>query len=313
LYKIIKIMPNKRVIVAGSINMDIVTLVSKLPRPGETIMGRGLKYFPGGKGANQAVASAKLGAKTVMIGKVGQDDFGKTLTSFLKHNKVELQLGTVDTPTGTALIAVDDSSENMIIVVPGANAMLEKQDVEAITFNTGDILAAQFEIPLETIEAFFAKGKASGTINILNPAPAKKCNDSLLELVDILILNETELEFFSGANLDDLNNQDAIITAARNIIKLNQQIIITLGEKGAIIVNSHSIHVINGHKVKAVDTTGAGDCFVGALSSRLAAGDDLNGAATFANRAASISVQRYGASTSMPTYEEVHGIINSIV
>jgi ribokinase len=293
-------MPNKRVIVAGSINMDIVTLVSKLPRPGETIMGRDLKYFPGGKGANQAVASAKLGAETVMIGKVGTDDFGKALTSFLEQNGIQLQVGTADAPTGTALIAVDDSS-----VIPGANGMLEKEDIDTVDFKTGDILVSQFEIPLETVEAFFAKGKARGTVNILNPAPAKKCNDSLLELVDILILNETELEFFSGANLNDLNNQEAIVAAARSIMKPNQQIIITLGEKGAIIVTNESIFVIKGHKVKAVDTTGAGDCFVGALSSRLAAGQNINNAAVFANVAASLSVQRYGASTSMPTLEEV--------
>lgn len=298
-------MPNKRVIVAGSINMDIVTLVSKLPRPGETIMGRDLKYFPGGKGANQAVASAKLGAETAMIGKVGNDDFGKSLTGFLEQNGIQLQVGTADAPTGTALIAVDDSSENMIIVIPGANGMLEKEDVEAVSINAGDILVAQFEIPLETVEAFFAKGKTRGTVNILNPAPAKKCNDSLLELVDYLILNETELEFFSGAHLNDLNNQEAIVAAAKSIMKPNQQIIITLGEKGAIIITKESIFVIKGHKVKAVDTTGAGDCFVGALSSRLAASQNINEAAIFANVAASISVQRYGASTSMPTLEEV--------
>jgi ribokinase len=306
-------MQNKRVIVAGSINMDIVTLVSKLPRPGETIIGRDLKYFPGGKGANQAVASAKLGAETVMIGKVGTDDFGKALTGFLEQNGIQLQVETADTPTGTALIAVDDSSENMIVVVPGANGMLGKYDVEAFPMSNGDILVAQFEIPLETIEAFFAKGKASRTVNILNPAPAKKCNDSLLELVDILILNETELEFFSGAHLNDLNNQEAIVAATRSIIKPNQQIIVTLGEKGAIIVTEYSLCEIAGHKVQAVDTTGAGDCFVGALSSQLAAGQNINEAATFANVAASISVQRYGASTSMPTLEEVISAENLII
>lgn len=304
-------MQNKRVIVAGSINMDIVTLVSKLPRPGETILGRDLKYFPGGKGANQAVASAKTGAETTMIGKVGTDDFGKALTLFLEQNGIQLQVGTTDAPTGTALIAVDDSSENMIVVIPGANGMLEKQDLEVADFNAGDVLVAQFEIPLETVESFFAKGKANSTINILNPAPAKKCNDSLLELVDILILNETELEFFSNNNLNDLNNQDAIVTAARNIIKPNQQIIVTLGEKGAIVITNESVIKIEGHKVKAVDTTGAGDCFVGALSSQLAAGQNIKDAAVFANVAASISVQRYGASNSMPTLEEVLMTLNT--
>lgn len=304
-------MQNKRVIVAGSINMDIVTLVSKLPRPGETILGRDLKYFPGGKGANQAVASAKAGAETTMIGKVGTDDFGKALTLFLEQNGIQLQVGTADAPTGTALIAVDDSSENMIVVIPGANGMLEKQDLEVADFNAGDVLVAQFEIPLETVEAFFAKGKANSTINILNPAPAKKCNDSLLELVDILILNETELEFFSGNNLSDLHNQDVIVNAAKNIIKPNQQIIVTLGEKGAIVITNESVIKIEGHKVKAVDTTGAGDCFVGALSSQLAAGKNIQEAADFANVAASISVQRYGASNSMPTLEEVLLTLNA--
>lgn len=286
--------------------MDIVALAGDHPKVGETVFGTDLKYFPGGKGANQAVASAKLGAYTVLIGMVGADGFGKELVAFLKNQKIENRISIQKkAPTGTALITVSaKTSDNTIVVIPGANFKLTEKELKKVKFTKDDVLVSQFEIPIKTITAFFKRGKKAGTINIFNPAPAKSIPKELFTLIDILILNETELALLSKTKVV-VSNKNSIQKAVNKIRNHNQTIIVTIGAKGSISFIKDSIIEIPGRKVKAVDTTGAGDCFVGAIASQLSKKIPIEQAIRFATIAASISVTRQGAGSSMPTLDEV--------
>lgn len=305
-----------KVIVAGSINMDIVASIKHHPKVGETVEGNNLKFFPGGKGANQAVASAKIGAKTYLIGKLGKDNFGDQLRKFLGDNNVDLTFThtALHEPSGTALIAVSKEGKNTIIVVPGANNALTPQDIKNTPIKKGCVLVSQFEIPQETVTEFFKKGKSAGATTILNPAPAKACSKELLSLTDILILNETELAFFLKQDFIDTNSTDALLNAIKDIQNtLSQIVIVTLGEKGAVALMGKVHQVIPARKVKVVDTTGAGDCFVGSIAARLSLGDNIESALQYGIIASSISVQRHGAGTSMPTAKEVEKAKNIIL
>lgn len=298
-----------RVLIAGSINMDVVATADRHPLAGETVPGKALHFFPGGKGANQAVAAAKLGAKTFMVGKLGNDSFANDLENFLQSQNVNMShvYHTPDAATGTALIVVADTGENTIVVVPGANGLLGRPEIENVSFETGDILISQFEIPFDTIENFFVKGRGAGAKTILNPAPAKPGAERLLRLADILVINETELAFFLG--LKHLDNASVASAACDLRINPIQTIIVTLGASGVFVLDGEEQYHILGHKVDAIDTTGAGDCFVGALASQLAQNVPLKKALTYANMAASICVQRLGAGTSMPTSDEVNQVL----
>lgn len=298
-----------KVIVAGSINMDIVAFTKRHPTVGETVFGDDLKYFPGGKGANQAVSASRLGSETIMVGKVGSDSFGDQLITFLEKEGIKNNIYIQENiPTGTAIITVStETSNNTIVVIPGANFRLTNAEVSKIKINSGDVLVSQFEIPIETIISFFRIGRTIGTINILNPAPAKIISPELMELVDVLILNETELELLSSTPIG-AHNVESVSNAVKKISLKNQSIIVTLGENGVLgYVNGETIKV-DGRKVVTVDTTGAGDCFVGALASKLASGEPLEDAIRFANIAASICVTKEGAGTSMPTLDEINKI-----
>src|SRR4029077_13636995 len=193
-----------RVFVAGSINMDVVATAERHPQVGETVAGTAVLYFPGGKGANQAVSAAKLGAPPTLIGRLGADAFGKELRTFLAAQGVDLAFvkDTAEAHTGTALITVANA-DNTIVVVPGANALVSAEDVGIPVLAKGDVAVSQFEIPLPTIAAFFERARAAGATTILNPAPAIKFGQALLDLVDVLVLNETELGFLTGTELRD--------------------------------------------------------------------------------------------------------------
>jgi len=300
-----------RVFVAGSINMDVVATADRHPLVGETVAGKEVLYFPGGKGANQAVAAAKLGAPTTLIGRLGTDAFGQQLRIFLAAQGVVLAYvkDTAEAHTGTALITIANA-DNTIVVVPGANALVGAEDVAAPVLAKGDIAVSQFEIPLPTITAFFKKARNAGATTILNPAPAIKFGRELLDLVDILVLNETELGLLAGTELRDTDDDARFIEAIRLLPSDREQIIcVTLGSRGVLAVIDGQPSVIPGRKVKAVDTTGAGDCMVGALAAQLAGGKTIRDALTYANVAASICVQRMGAAPSMPTAVEVAEII----
>jgi ribokinase len=300
-----------RVFVAGSINMDVVATADRHPRIGETVAGSAVLYFPGGKGANQAVSAAKLGAPTTLIGRLGADAFGKQLKAFLEAQGVDLSFvrETEEAHTGTAIITVADA-DNTIVVVPGANAHVSADDVAAPILAKGDIAVSQFEIPLPTISAFFQRARASGATTILNPAPAIEFDRDLLDLVNILILNETELGLLAKTELRDTDDYPRLIEAARSLqIGDGKIICVTLGRRGVLALVENRPLVIQGESVKAVDTTGAGDCFVGATAAQLASGKSIRDALAYANIAASICVQRMGAAPSMPTVEDVSAVL----
>jgi ribokinase len=295
-----------RVFVAGSINMDVVATADRHPRIGETVAGHEVLYFPGGKGANQAVSAAKLGAPTTLIGRLGTDAFGAELRTFLTAEGVNLTF-VKDTAahTGTAIITLANA-DNTIVVVPGANAMLDANDVAAPILAKGDIAVSQFEIPQPTISAFFKHARAAGATTILNPAPAMRFGPELLDLVDILILNETELGLLSRTELKDTDDYEKFINAARSLQTNESQVVcVTLGKRGIVALIDGRQHTDLGRTVKAVDSTGAGDCFVGAVAAQLAKGKSIRDALGYANLAASICVQRMGAAPSMPTAVEV--------
>jgi ribokinase len=299
------------VFVAGSINMDVVATAERHPRLGETVAGQAVHYFPGGKGANQAVAAAKLGAPTTLIGRLGRDAFGDELKAFLAAQDIDLSFvqQTAEAHTGTAIITVADA-DNTIVVIPGANAFVSAGDVEAPSLAQGDIAVSQFEIPLPAIAAFFRRARAAGATTILNPAPAVKFGRDLLGLVDILILNETELGLLAETELRDTDDDASLVEAARAMQAGKDKIIcVTLGKRGVLALIDGKPLVIAGRAVKAVDTTGAGDCFVGAVAAQLAGGASIDDALAYANAAASICVQRMGAAPSMPTAGEVDEII----
>lgn len=296
-----------RVFIAGSINMDVVATASRHPKVGETVAGQAVHYFPGGKGANQAVAAAKLSAAVTLIGRLGTDAFGQQLRMFLAAQGIDLALvkDTTEAHTGTALITIADA-DNTIVVVPGANALVSAEDVAPLALTKGDVAVSQFEIPQATITAFFRRARAAGATTILNPAPARPCDPALLDLVDILILNETELGLLAQTDLHDSDEPSRFIDTARRLPAASGKIIcVTLGKRGVLALVRGEPSLIAGRAVKAVDTTGAGDCFVGALAAQLANGSTIHDALEYANAAASICVQRMGAAPSMPTAAEV--------
>lgn len=300
-----------RVFVAGSINMDVVATADRHPKVGETVAGRQVLYFPGGKGANQAVAAARLGTGTTLIGRLGKDSFGAELKAFLGDQGIDLGYvqETAGAHTGTAIITVAEA-DNTIVVIPGSNALVSAEDVDVVPLLAGDVAVSQFEIPLPTIAAFFQRARSAGATTLLNPAPAQKMPGELLALVDILVLNETELGFLAGVELSDSDEAARIIDVARGLqAREDQTICITLGKRGVLALAASEEIAVPGRAVNAVDTTGAGDCFVGALAARLADGAALRAALAFANAAAAISVQRMGAGPSMPTAAEVAAIL----
>jgi ribokinase len=300
-----------RVYVAGSINMDVVATADRHPKVGETVAGQQVLYFPGGKGANQAVAAARLGARTTLIGRMGKDSFGTELKAFLGGQGIDLGYlqETTQAHTGTAIITVA-AADNTIVVIPGSNALVSADDVSVVPLVKGDVAVSQFEIPLPTIAAFFRRARAAEATTLLNPAPAQKFGRELLELVDILVLNETELGFLAGTELSDSDEAVRIIDVARQLqAHADQTICVTLGKRGVLALAGQEEFPVPGRVVKAVDTTGAGDCFVGALAAQLADEVPLRTALAFANAAASISVQRMGAGPSMPTAAEVAAVL----
>jgi ribokinase len=295
-----------RVFVAGSINMDVVATAERHPGIGETVAGREILYFPGGKGANQAVAAAKLGAATTLIGRVGEDAFGRELRAYLAAQGVDLTfVQETGAHTGTAVITVANA-DNTIVVISGANALVSAADVGAAPLAKGDVAVSQFEIPLPAISAFFKRARAVGATTILNPAPAIPFDGGLLDLADILILNETELGVLTKTELRGTDDHARFIAAARSLQTGKGEIIcVTLGRRGVVALMGGEPLVIPGRVVAAVDTTGAGDCFVGAVAAQLADGKPVRDAFEYANIAASICVQRMGAAPSMPTAAEV--------
>lgn len=302
-----------QVTVIGSINYDILSTMDRAPKAGETVNGDTVQLMPGGKGLNQAVAARQQGVPVSFVGKVGQDMFGDRILSFFGEKGIDAtHVGrSADEATGSALILVDATAENRIVVIPAANRQIVPADADGLALSPGDILVSQFEVPRATIAALFAKGRAAGARTLLNAAPAlDDAPDNLWADTDILVVNETELGHFAGVDLSGEAPVATIAAAARRLLRRPDQVVIaTLGVRGALAVTMDAETLVPGRKVVAVDTTGAGDCFVGSLSARLAAGDDLATAMHYANVAASIACTRVGTGTAMPTAAEVQAAL----
>ena len=303
----------KKILVLGSLNMDLVTRVSMTPKVGETLLGEGLEQIPGGKGANQAVAIGKLGGQVAMLGRVGMDGFGEVLMKNLSANGVEAYLtqAVQGPPTGVALIMVNDSGDNSIVVIPGANFALGKEDLTPAMFEGCDYLLAQLETPIETIETAFAMAKEKNVYTILNPAPARTLSKQLIGLTDLLVPNETEFETLTGIHPDS----DTHIKEGADILFKSgvKEIIITLGENGACYVDATGhLHYVKGHKVKAIDTTAAGDSFIGGLLYGMAMGEDVKEAMKRAVIIGALTVTKLGAQSSLPTLKEVEDYLGGL-
>jgi len=302
-------MPN--ILVIGSLNADLVVRAPRFPAPGETISGEDLAIIPGGKGANQAVAAARLGASVAMVGRVGSDSFGPTLTQNLQTNNVDTtHIHTDSSATGTAIIVVDASGQNSIVLSPGANGKVTPVDVDAVTFQDGKMLLLQLEIPLETVVHAARLARQNGLRVILNPAPARQLPDSLLADVDILIPNESELQLLSGQSVTDT---DSAKTAARALLKKGvKTVIITLGANGALLVTDERTSHVPTFKVDVVDTTAAGDAFIGGLATALIKGKSLEEAVRYGNASGALAATKFGAQPSLPTIEDVQNLIQSV-
>ncbi len=296
-----------RVIVVGSINIDLVAAVDRFPRPGETVLGFDLRRFPGGKGANQAVAAARLGARTAMVGAVGDDAFGAEMLAFLGSMGVDKQdvLVRPGESTGTALISVC-AGENTIVVVPGANASVDTGSIDVLDLHAGDVVLCQLEVPVPTVAAVLDRARRCGAISILNAAPTLAEAKSLLAGCDVLVLNEIELATYACIPIHgDATLQTVADAAGQLRARAAQVIIVTLGQRGSVVSRSDRWFHEPGREVVVVDTTGAGDCFCGALAASLARGMTIEAAVKFANVAGSIAVQRIGAGPGMPVLAEV--------
>jgi ribokinase len=296
------------VLVIGSANMDLVLSVEKFPQPGETIFGKKFEMYPGGKGSNQAVCCAKLGAGTIFIGRIGDDDFGKSLIKNMKKEGVNLSHLIIDgkESTGTALITVEGKGENEIVVISGSNMKLSSDDIERKKeiFKEVKVVIVQLEIPLNTVLQAAKIAKENECIFILNPAPAQQLPEELLSMIDYLTPNETELELISGISVDD---DESIEKAAKELLKKGvKNVIVTIGEKGAYLINRERKEIFPAKRVNVVDSTGAGDAFNGALAYALSNGEEIAKAVQLAVSVASFSVTKMGAQGSLPTIEEIN-------
>jgi ribokinase len=295
-----------RVVVCGSLNMDVVVQSARRPATGETILGATVSFLPGGKGLNQAVAAARLGAPTAMVGAVGNDAFANNLRGFLADNDIDCSgVRQIDGPaTGVALIQVAQK-DNAITVASGANLHFTKEMVREAP-RDDEVWVAQFETPIAATEAILKRARAAGARTVLNLAPFVPHADRLMKVVDVAVLNEIELSQATGTKLRTASPVRDVVAACEKLrAKGARTVVATLGERGAVVVTADGATAIPALKAKVVDTTGAGDCFVGALAARMAAGATPVEAARDSSAPAACSVERLGAAPSMPTAPEV--------
>lgn len=297
------------IIVVGSLNADLVVRAPRFPQPGETISGEDLQVIPGGKGANQAVAVARLGTSVSMLGRVGKDNFGDFLLNNLKSNNVDSQLvQRDDSSTGTAIIVVDSGGQNSIVLSAGANGKVNDADMNAASFSDYKLLLLQLEIPLPTILSAAKRAHENGLRVILNPAPAKELQNELISLADFLIPNENELGLLTGLTVNDMNSTEQ---AARALLRTGaKHVIVTLGSKGALIISDAQVLHVESYKVSVVDTTAAGDAFIGGFATALLQDKSLEEAVRFGCACGALATTKFGAQPSLPTKEEVEKFIS---
>lgn len=296
----------KNILVVGSINMDLVNEVHSYPDVGETIIGKNFFKNPGGKGANQAVAIGKLNGKCNFLGAVGNDEYGRKLIDALgKYNVSTENILKVESETGMAIVIVDSKGKNKIIVNPGANSLLTEKVIEENRnlIEKNEIIISQLEIPEITVQKLFEIAKKENKITILNPAPATELNEEIYKQTDILIPNETELALLSSRELSDL---ESIYRAGETLLKKGvKSLIVTLGENGCVYMNKENRNHFPTSKIQAIDTTAAGDSFIGGFVTALSEGKDIEECINFAQKTAAITVTRRGAQESIPFRNEV--------
>jgi ribokinase len=301
-----------KIAVVGSSNMDLVVKSKRIPAVGETILGGDFIMVPGGKGANQAVAAAKLGAEVYFIAKLGNDVFAEQSLDNFKKETVNTKhvIQTSEAPSGVALIMVDDEGNNLIVVAPGANQTLLPADVERAESDIASCgaVVAQLEVPLETIEFAAKMANDLKVPFVLDPAPARELGPELLSMVDVLTPNETEAQILTGIEVTD---EESARAAAKNLLERDiKAVILTLGGKGFLLADNKEARYVSAQKVDAVDSTAAGDAFTGSLAVGIAENKPLLDAALFANYVAALSVTKMGAQSSMPTLGEVKSFMN---
>lgn len=300
------------ILVIGSSNTDLVAHAKSLPKPGETILGGEFFVNPGGKGANQAVGAARVGKDVTFCCMTGEDDYGKAAKALFEKEGIDTSyvLSTPEAPSGVALITVDEKAENCIVVASGANLKLTPEVVDGIKdFASYDIVLAQLETPMNTIEHIGELAKKNGVKFVLNPAPAAKLSEKLLSCIDIITPNETEAEIITGVHID---SDESALAAAKCMHDMGVgTVIITLGSRGSLVSDAKGSRFVPAFKVKAVDTTAAGDIFNGSLCVALSEGKDIDEAVRFASATASIAVTRRGAQASAPYREEVEKVLNN--
>ena len=296
----------RRIVVVGKLGMDLFGIVDAFPKYRTKVFGESFYMAPGGLAGNQALAASRLGGKVLLVSRLGNDEFGKTLLRHLEKEGISSRYVTVskNAPTGTSIIILDKKRENTIISMPGVTRQFSDADIWPVKFGMGDIVVTQLGVPLNVVLSLFKKAKRSGATTILNCSPAIKCPKSIFSLSDYLIMNEIEAAFFSGnATISD-SASDAEGYARRIKLHGRQTVVITLGGKGCIALAPEGAIRAKSKKVTVVDTTGAGDTFLGAFAAALSKGMALRDILEFSNRAASITVQRRGASSS-PTLREM--------
>ncbi len=299
------------VAVVGSLNMDLVARAPRIPQPGETIIGRDFHTLPGGKGANQAVAAARLGAAVAMVGRVGNDAFARSLLDNLAAARIDHAHVVQDlrAATGVALIVVDAAGQNTIVVASGANARLSPADVEAAeaAIAGADVLLVQLETPLETITRAVQIADAHGVTVILNPSPAQPLPPDLLSRVDVLVLNESEIALLTGLPIDNRVRVEAAAAALRE--SGVGVVILTLGERGALLAQAGGTQAFPAFPVTVVDTTAAGDAFMGGLAVALAEDQSLSEAVRWGSAAGALAATQLGAQPSLPTRQAVENLL----
>lgn len=299
-----------KVVIVGSLNMDLVTRAPRLPRGGETLAGHSFVTVPGGKGANQAVAAARLGASVAMVGCVGDDAYGDQLRTALLAEGIDCDAVTAiaGESTGVALIVVDDNSQNAIVIVAGGNGHVSSAVVDGFDalLSQAEVIICQLEIPMDTVGHVLKRGRELGKIVILNPAPASApLPADWYSLIDYLIPNESEATMLTGLPVDSVATADAAATAL--LAAGASKVIVTLGAQGSLFASNARSQHFPAPKVQAVDTTAAGDTFVGGFAAALAEGKSESLAIQFGQIAAALSVTRSGAQPSIPTFNEVQG------
>lgn len=304
---------SNKIAILGSINVDTTYHVERFPQPGETISAISKSSAPGGKGANQAVAAARSGAKTYFVGKVGDDNEGKFMLEALKEEHVDTDCIVVDKVhgTGTAMVTLDVNGQNHIMVYGGANQALLKEDLENTdkVLDSADFLISQFETPQDVTAAAFKEAKNHGVITFLNPAPAHEIDPEVLKYTDIIAPNETESAILTGIKL---NGEDSMLKTAEYFAdKGVDNLLITIGSRGVFYSTPNGHGLVPAFKVKAVDTTAAGDTFVGAMASQLHTNlDNIEEALVYGQRASSLTVQKMGAMPSIPFGDQVEEALN---